>query len=117
MACFGNGIKLKMNDTEFKNECDRLATLEAQTHNSWGRWFLDDGLLCTWVCTPKIGFCVVDKMFCYSKWINDLKYKDQQEDFYKEMLFKEWMGENGLHDLKRAFKYLSKKQNESSDDL
>jgi hypothetical protein len=56
-------------------------------------------------------------MFCYSKWINDLKYKDQQEDFYKEMLFKEWMGENGLHDLKRAFKYLSKKQNESSDDL
>jgi len=102
-------VNLKMENKEYKDECDRLSVLEAQNHTAWGRWFCDDGMLCTWVCTPKIGHSVVGKMFCFSKNVDDLRKLEQQQEFYELMSTKVWMGEDGLKQLKRAFKYLNKK--------
>jgi hypothetical protein len=100
----------------YKDRCDELATLEVQNINTFfGRWFLDDGLLSTWVCVPKTGFSVVGKLFCYGKDILDLKTKDQQSDFYQLMAAKEWIGSRGLKSLLRAFKYLNKKSTKTVD--
>ena len=45
-----------MDDKSYKSECDRLSELETQNHTAWGRWFIDDGLLCTWVILPESEF-------------------------------------------------------------
>jgi len=97
-----------MNNKEFKDECDKLATLEAQTHTSWGRWFIDDGMLCTWVITPPLGIMPVNKLFRYDKSIDELKTNKDREVFLKLISDKEWLGLKGIRDLQRAFKYLRK---------
>jgi len=98
-----------MNDSEYKTECDRLSALEAQNHTSWGRWYIDDGLLCTWVCTHKIGFSVVGKLFRYEKSVDELKTKKDRDEFLVLMSEKCWIGQKGMHDLNRAFKFINKR--------
>lgn len=94
---------------EYEEDCDRLAELEVQDcFSSWGRWFIEDGMLATWVCSPPMAKLVMGKMFKYERSIEDLRSKDNQQEFYDLMLEKSWMGEKGLKDLKRAFRYLSK---------
>jgi len=96
-----------MDDKEYKDECDRLATIEVQNNSMYfWRWFIDDGMLCTWVCTPKIGFSVVGKLFRYEKSVDELKTKTDREEFVTLMQSKVWMGQKGLHDLNRAFKFI-----------
>ena len=95
----------------YKNFCDELSTTEAQNnHTSWGRWFLDDDMLCTWVCVPKMGVHVVGKMFVYEISVKLCRTEKQQEQWLQQMSEKNWMGQSGISDLKRAFKYISKKE-------
>jgi hypothetical protein len=90
-------------------ECDRLATIEAQNnHTSWGRWYIDDGYLSTWVCFPAIENNPVRKCYVYDFDINRAKTLQKQDWWIEHMKEKRWMGEQGIKDLKRAFKYLLK---------
>jgi len=93
----------------YKDECDRLATLEVQDcHTSWGRWFIDDGMLSTWVVAPQTERLAVRKLFVYGFAVEKLHTEKGRRKFFELMQGKTWMGEVGLKSLKRAFKYLSK---------
>jgi hypothetical protein len=101
-----------MKDKTYADQCDELSKIEAQNnHSSWGRWFLEDGMLCTWVCVPKTGFSVVGKLFRYEIETLKLKNKSEQDAMIEFLDEKNWMGEKGLKDLRRAFKFLNKKTN------
>jgi hypothetical protein len=98
---------ISLSDDEYKDECDRLSTIEAQEyHTSWGRWFLEDGMLCTWVCVPKTGVHVFGTLFKYE--VRFEKKKSERKEWLDIVEDKAWIGERGLKDLKRAFKFLDK---------
>jgi len=97
-----------MKDMKYAEECDKLSKLETQNHTSWGRWFVCDGMLSTWVCVPKTGYSVVGKMFCYEREISNLKRKVDQDELVNLLEEKFWIGLDGLHDLQRAFKFINK---------
>ena len=101
-----------MSDIEYKNKCDELSGDEALNYDRrWGRWYVSDGMLSTWVCTPNSGVYVVQKLFEYQKSLEELKNKKDREEFIELMKSKEWIGEQGLHDLKRVLKSLFKRNN------
>jgi hypothetical protein len=90
----------------YADECDRLSTLEAQSnHTSWGRWFLEDGYLCTWVCVPSQS-APYKCEYKYDFMIELCRTSEQKETWVLHMQDKNWMGEQGIKDLRRAFKYL-----------
>jgi hypothetical protein len=94
----------------YANKCDELAEDEAVNYDRhWGRWYLSDGMLSTWVCTPKIGVHVVQKLFEYQHLLDDLKSQKDRDEFIELMSSKEWMGESGLKKLKQTLKSLFKK--------
>jgi hypothetical protein len=96
-------------ENKFKDECDRLSTLEAQNHTSWGRWFVDDGMLSTWVVLPEKENNPVKKLYVYDFSVEKFKTKSGREEILNQISEKEWMGEKGIKDLKRAIKYFTKK--------
>jgi hypothetical protein len=65
-------------------------------------------MLSTWVCTPKIGFSVVGKIFEYQKALDELKSKKGREEFIELMAIKDWMGEVGIKKLQQALKSIFK---------
>lgn len=99
-----------MNDLEYKKECDRLSQLEIlEECVSFGRWFIEDNMLSTWICTPKIGRSVVGKLFLYQRSLDELKNKENREKFLEEIQEKVWLGDKGYKDLQRALKKIFKK--------
>ena len=98
-------------DRKFADECDKLSTIEAQnSYTSWGRWFLDDGYLNTWICFPETDIKSVRRVDEYFIGIEKCRIQEQQDNWIKQLKGKRWIGEQGLKDLKRAFKYISKKE-------
>lgn len=98
-----------LEDESFKEECDRLSQKEVQDcFTSWGRWFLEDNMLCTWVCTPKSKVKVVGKLFTYNIAVEKLKDEQSRAEILQELETKPWLGREGLKDWQRAIKYLSK---------
>ena len=99
-----------LEDVAYRDECDRLSELEVQDcYSSWGRWFLDDGMLCTWVCNPSTEGLPVMALYVYSIGIEKCDSVGKQAEVLKEMQQKSWIGSAGLKSLQRAFKYLAKK--------
>jgi len=108
-----------LEDEAYRDECDRLAILEAtrESYNStWGRWFIDDGMLSTWVVLPQKEFRPVKKDHLFQirirEWCTSVGAQSQMLLF---VTHQKWVGSSGLKDLKRAFKYLSKKQGVEDD--
>jgi len=99
----------RLEDEAYKNKCDELSESEAVNYDKyWGRWYVSDGMLSTWVCTPKIGFSVVGKIFEYQKALDELKSKKGREEFIELMAIKDWMGEVGIKKLQQALKSIFK---------
>jgi hypothetical protein len=96
-------------DKIYADKCDKLSTIEAQNnHTSWGRWFVEDGNLCTWVVLPETENLPVRKCYIYDFAIDIVKNGKGQEFWVNQLSEKNWIGEQGIKDLKRAFKYISK---------
>jgi len=98
-----------MDDKSYKSECDRLSELETQNHTAWGRWFLDDGLLSTWVILPESEFKPVKTNYVFSFSPQEYHTKVQQESIIERLMTEDFIGDQGIHDLKRAFKFLNKR--------
>jgi hypothetical protein len=93
----------------YKEKCDELSEAEAlNCDRHWGRWYVSDRMLSTWVCTPKIGVYVVQKLFEYQYLLEDLKSRKEREEFIKLMQSKDWIGEIGIKKLQQALKSLFK---------
>ena len=106
-----------LEDEAYKDECDRLATLEVQDcHTSWGRWFIDDGMLSTWVVAPQTERLAVRKLFVYGIAIEKCHTEKGRRQILEDMALKDWLGSDGLKSLKRAFKYLAKHATEDNDE-
>ncbi len=104
-ANFTNG------DAEWQDRCDEAAAREVANCNQfWGRWYMEDGMLCTWVCTPRTETLPVMKLYVYDVALEEIDDPAKQYKFYSKMQSKQWIGEKGLHDLKRAFKFILKRQ-------
>ena len=94
----------------YKDKCDELSELEAQNnHTSWGRWFMDDGMLKTWVVLPERQNLPVETCRTFDIAIERCIGKTQRDFILEQLSTTNWCGSQGLHDLKRAFKYLTKK--------
>lgn len=105
------GKETSMKDKTFSEQCDELSRIEAQNnHTSFGRWFIDDGYLSTWVIFPSDDKFPVRKLYTYDFLIETCKTKEKQEQWLQHMAEKTWISERSLKDLARAFKYISKKQ-------
>ena len=99
----------------YANKCDELSELEAirESENGakvFGRWFLGDQMLCTWVCAPKIGVHVFGKMFLYEISPEMLQNEANLNVWIECLSEKDWMGESGINSLRKAFKFLTKKR-------
>lgn len=93
----------------YSDECDRLSTLEVQEcFTSWGRWFIEDGMLSTWVVAPQTKFLAVRKLFVYGYAIEKLRSDEDQVEFLRQISEKTWLGEKGLRQLKRTLKYFKR---------
>lgn len=93
----------------YKEECDRLSTLEAQNnHSSFGRWFFEDGMIKTWVCIPKLENKPVDELYTFDFEITKYSKKKEQESLVEHLKTEDWISEKSIKDLKRAFKFLGK---------
>jgi hypothetical protein len=96
-------------DKVYKDECDRLATIEVQNcHTFFGRWFIDDQMLCTWVCLPDEKDVPLKKanLFCYA--IEKLRNDKGQSEFLTQISEFNWLGGKGRKDLMRVLKYFKK---------
>lgn len=94
----------------YSDKCDELSQIEAQNHHSsWGRWYMDDGNLCTWVCIPENEKHPVGKVYEYSFEVRGVTFQAWRDRWIQQMTEKKWMGKKGIHDLKKAFNYLTKK--------
>jgi hypothetical protein len=93
----------------YSDECDHLSTLEVQNcFTSFGRWFIEDNMLCTWVCNPEEKEQPLKKanLFCYD--IEKLRSDKGQSEFLRQISEYDWLGEKGLRQLKRALKYFKR---------
>lgn len=107
-----------LEDEFYKNECDKLATLEVQDcYTSWGRWFLDDGMLSTWVVAPQTERLAVRKLFVYGLMVENCLTENGRNRILENMQTKDWLGDRGIKDLKRALKYLAKHCNKNINEL
>ena len=95
-------------DIAYKAECDRMATLIAGRYKrNWGRWYLENRYLCTVDTRPGIGGGADYKGGEYYIALNrvDTKYGEKGNGYswIKHISDKNWIGKQGLDDLKRAF--------------
>jgi hypothetical protein len=92
-------------------ECDRLSATEANKFpHHWGRWYLEDGYLCTKIMRPQIGnhrggsyeVYDIDTRACISK--------QSGQYWVDHMAEKNWISKQGLVDLEKAFEALLKEK-------
>jgi hypothetical protein len=100
---------VKLNSKSYTDKCDELSTLEVQNcHTFIGRWFVEDQMLCTWICLPEEVNVPLKKanLFCYA--VEKLRSDNGQSEFITQISECDWIGERGLKDLKRVLKYIKK---------
>lgn len=100
-------------EKEYASECDRLATLEAVKTGKrhWGRWYLNAAKpisLDTRTSTPGIDGSPNSpkrRGYVYDIALDGVSvhYKKHSHSWIRHMEEKNWMGEQGLADLQRAF--------------
>jgi hypothetical protein len=97
----------------YKDKCDELSELEIASDASigykvWGRWFISEGMLKTWIILPKRENLPVYKSYTFDFSLETCRTKEQQDFIIEHLMTEDWIGESGLKSLKRAFKYLTK---------
>lgn len=100
---------IENNSETYSDECDRLSTLEVQNcHTFWGRWFIDDQMLCTWVVVPSDANLPLKKanLFCYA--IEKLHSDKGQAEFLRQISEYDWIGKSGRKSVMRALKYFKR---------
>jgi hypothetical protein len=101
---------VKNNSKSYTDECDRLSVLEVQNCNTFlGRWFVEDGMLSTWVCIPEEKDQPLKKanLFCYA--VEKLLDDKGQAEFLRQISSAKWIGRKGLKDAERALKKIKTK--------
>ncbi len=94
----------------YSDECDRLAELEIPEYStSWGRWFLEDGMICTYIILPKGVKNPVKRCDVYSFAVEKCLTQEQQIERLNEVAELDFVGSSGIKSLAKAFKYLSRK--------
>lgn len=96
-------------DRQYANECDQIAAKKAARYKRhWGRWYLDGHFLCTPICYAPVpgysgGCCGV-----YDFSLDRCRTEQARQMWLKHLAEKDWMGEQGLAELKQAFDDLIK---------
>ncbi len=94
-------------ERQYAIECDRLsASYAAKKRRHWGRWFLDRKYLCTYISRPGIGEGTDYRGSTYDIELRRIGPNGESDGgtytWYEHMAEKNWIGEQGLADLKRA---------------
>ena len=97
-------------EQDYANECDRLATLEAEKTGKrhCGRWYLNNNTLETRISRPNLDCNGYTRGNIYEIALSGCHAERQRKNWLKHMEEKCWMGGQGLADLKRAFDELIK---------
>jgi hypothetical protein len=96
-------------DRQYAAECDHLAASLAAKHRCHcGRWYLDQGFLCTPVYRAPIGDIPGGCHEVYDFSLDRCRTEKSRQLWIEHMAEKNWMGEKGIADLKRAFNGLTK---------
>jgi hypothetical protein len=110
--------RLPFTDETLENEgyretCDELSEKEVSMGiPHFGRWYIEDGYICTWVIVPQVENVPIHKLFIYDFAIEVCLTKERQEQWLEHMKEKNWIGEKGINDLKKLFKKIKIKQGE-----
>jgi hypothetical protein len=96
-------------DRQYADECDQLAERLAARHkHHWGRWYLDGGYLCTPIYRAPEGEFSGGCHEVYDFSLTICITEKSRRLWIEHMTEKNWMGKQGIADLKRAFDSLIK---------
>jgi len=90
---------------DYSDECDRLSILEVRDfRTNWGRWYLEDGLICTWVVLPHDTYSKVQPSHLYYFAVEDCQTEEERTAILEYLDTVTWLGRKGMKDLHKAFK-------------
>jgi hypothetical protein len=102
-------IKEQTADQLYRAKCDELSEKEASTHDTRiGRWFLEDGMVSTWVCQPD-DFGIVRNLYMYQFATDKVFNQKDLNDWLEESGKFQWVGIKGQKDLGRILRQILKR--------